>query len=94
MSSASGVAANKNTLYPSPATRIDSHFYWAMEKFVILALKTPVVSSYFLTLWKSHNCFFKSPKDEQEKYHLLAPFSTVLGLYLFMVFSYLRSGYI
>lgn len=58
MSSASGVVANKNILYPSPAARIDSHFYWAMEKFVILALKTPVVSSYVLTLWKSRNCFF------------------------------------
>lgn len=44
----------------SPATGIDSHFYWEMEKFVMIALKIPVVSSYFTTLCKSTTvCFLK-----------------------------------
>lgn len=66
MSSASGVAANKNTLSPSPATGIDSHFYWAMEKIVMLALITPGVSSYFSTLWKSRNCYFRLQKRNKQ----------------------------
>lgn len=46
-------------LSPSPATGIESHFYWEMEKFVMIALKIPAVSSYFMTLWKSTTVFFK-----------------------------------
>lgn len=73
MSSASGVAANKNTLSPSPATGIDSHFYWAMEKIVMLALITPGVSSYFSTLWKAAIVILDS-KRGTSKISFISPF--------------------
>lgn len=43
----------------SPATGIDSHFYWEMEKFVMITLKIPVVSSFFMSLHKTNTVFLK-----------------------------------
>lgn len=55
-------------LFPSPATGIDSRFYWEMEKFVMIALKIPAVSSYFMSLCKSTTgVFFKTSRGEREK---------------------------
>lgn len=54
-------------LSPSPATGIDSHFYWEMEKFVMIALKIPVVSSFFMTLWRSTTVIFKRNPEVKER---------------------------
>ncbi len=60
----------------SPATGIDSHFYWEMEKFVMIALKIPVVSSYFMTLCKRTTVFFKRHPEVKER-NVMGIFSLV-----------------
>lgn len=63
-------------LSQSPATGIDSHFYWEMEKFVMIALKSPVVSSYFMTLYRSTTVFFKRYPEVKER-NVMGIFSLV-----------------
>lgn len=79
----------KHSLSLSPATGIDSHFYWEMEKFVMIALKIPVVSSYFMTLYKSNTVFFKkAPRGERESWVFLVLFNCCI--YCNFVFCFIR----
>lgn len=82
----------------SPATGIDSHFYWEMEKFVMIALKIPVVSSYFMSLCKSSTVFFKRQPEVKERKVKGIFLSCLVFFYMYFNFVFrfvfLGSGYI